>query len=115
MTANTGYELNTGVLFDFPPPELKGRFALAIDSNFFGRTQSVLRSGGPGGPIPGVAVHDNAHDRESKPGNFPSPSGAMPIDAPKVGVNPADDDAFLHFPPGPPPTVGPNRVQVGAR
>jgi serine/threonine protein kinase len=113
VTANTVYDTGTGVLFDFPPPESKGKFALTVGQNYFGKTPSVLRSGGGGGPVAGVTVSDNGSGPGSGAGNFPSP-GVMPASGPDLPTNADDDAAFLRFP-GAPPTVGPNKVPVGAR
>jgi hypothetical protein len=114
VTANTMYEAATGILFDFPPEsnEPRGKFALTVGQNYFGKTASVLRSGGAGGPVAGVTMAENGFGPGSKPGNFPSP-GVVPAEGPDLPTNP-DEDTFLRFP-GAPPTVGPNKAAVGAK
>src|SRR5262249_40365865 len=106
-------ETTTGILFDFSPPDLKGKFVVTVGQNYFGKTASVLRSGGPGGSVPGVTVTDNGFGSQSGVGNFPSP-GVIATQGPDLPTSADDEPTFLRFP-GELPTVGPNKVAVGAR
>jgi tRNA A-37 threonylcarbamoyl transferase component Bud32 len=109
VSGNTVYESAVGVQFEFPP-STKAKVALGVSQNYFGKTAAALRSGGPGGAIPGVKPTDNGIGPGSKPGNFP---GAVAAEAPDLPTDPDDDATFLRAPT--PPTVGPNKVAVGAR
>ncbi|HJZ53676.1 MAG TPA: protein kinase [Gemmataceae bacterium] len=113
ITGNTLYDVQRGVAFEFPPGDVRWKMEVLIAKNYFAKTGAVARAGDPGGEIAGVTFQDNGFDKDSQPGNMPNP--AVKADGPDLPApNPADDATFLRFPSGAGPTVGPNKVRVGA-
>jgi tRNA A-37 threonylcarbamoyl transferase component Bud32 len=93
-----------------PPPQLG--YELKVTQNYFSQTGSLLTC-----PIQiiGLAASENVHDGASAIGNLP-PGTATQLDTPALpNPDPADDASFLRFQGNNFPTVGPNKVRVGAQ
>jgi tRNA A-37 threonylcarbamoyl transferase component Bud32 len=118
IAGNTFYQTKAGLALDLTPPakgELPaGKFDLVVNQNYFAKTPAIGSGRGGNGPVPGVRSADNAHAPDCGGGNLGLPLAVLPTPLlPTPDVN--NDATFLRFPAGKEPTVGPNKVRVGAQ
>ena len=103
VIGNTVYDAKAGVRFAAAPGGGAGTVGVAVDRNYFARTAAVGLADGT--PPAGVSSADNASDADSRPGNVEvkgAPNAALKV----LGLDPANDAAYLRFAPGTMPPVG---------
>ena len=106
---NTVYKAQVGFQFDAPPKD--GRYEVKVTQNYFAQTRDALKAQGD---VPGLVAENNVCGPNSGFGN--PPLSATKLDKPALPNPNKDDDAtFLRFPAGGNPTVGPNKVRIGAQ
>jgi len=119
VTANTIYDVGTGLDFDILPPTPPpapvdpppGKLELVVERNYFAKTRNIAARS-RGGHLTGVTAIDNAHGPESAQGT--QALDVWTLDSPVLaGFDPAHDATFLRFPGGPPTIPGKN-ARVGA-
>jgi serine/threonine protein kinase len=95
----------------FQVPDKDGTaYEFRVAQNYFARTESLMKAPGP---VPGLTAENNLCDPQSGPGT--PPLAAERRAAPVLPTPDAADDAtFLRFPAAAPPTIGPNKLRVGA-
>jgi hypothetical protein len=112
VVGNTFFEVTVGLLFETPPGQPHGRFAVTASRNYFAQTKYIASRTWGGGPMPDLTAADNAFDGHSGLGSVSVP--ATRVAAPELPPpNPDNDATFLRFPDGG-PEVGPNKVRAGA-
>jgi hypothetical protein len=124
---NTVRQAQFGLQFEAQANEGSYEFKVAL--NYFSQTGALLTAPAPPPPppppppaapppppgplpVPGLTSENNLHDAACNPGN--PPLASSPTDVALPNPNPDDDATFLRFPPNAFPTVGPNKVRVGA-
>ncbi len=113
ITGNTFCEVSEGLAFEFEPKDQKAKLELLVARNFFAKSPNALHVEGQGAKLPGVTFQDNGLGKDAGKGNLPDTiERVQGSDLPPI--DPADDGSFLLFPAGSSPTVGGNKVRVGA-
>jgi serine/threonine protein kinase len=109
FTNNTTYLTAVGLLFEVPAND-PTPFEFKVSQNYFASTAALIQAPGP---VPGLTSEANLYDPKSGPGG--PPLAAEKRDAPALPTpDQAEDATFLRFPANIAPTVGPNKVRVGA-
>ncbi len=104
---NTVCQAGAGLEFVEPPA---AAYEFKVAQNFFARTPALLKAPAA---IPGLTAENNLYDAASGPGTPPLTAekcDALTLPTP----NPDNDATFLRFPAGAAPTVGPNKLRIGA-
>jgi eukaryotic-like serine/threonine-protein kinase len=109
ITNNTVNQAPVGLLFEVPAKDgTPYEFKVAL--NYFARTNELMKAPGP---VPVLTAENNLHDANSQPGTPPLSAARAVTTLPDP--KPEDDATFLRFPADKYPTVGPDKVRVGAK